>query len=177
MKRKKSYISYLWVLYPSHTLSRTRCTECQNDCIFSAPKIAQGPQIYRRSSPTHHLCKSQRLTIATASVFSCLCSRATVTLSWVAEYIPTFVTILHIYIYISFFRLGNIFKQRRRSLPQADKQLINPLFSPSQITLVDRKILVPEWICINISVITLVDKRPKNCLQLILIVHKKYPES
>ena len=46
-----------------------------------------------------------------------------------------------------------------------------------QITLVDRKILVSEWICINNSVITLVDKRPKNRLQLILIVHKKYPES
>ena len=41
----------------------------------------------------------------------------------------------------------------------------------------DRKILVSEWICINNSVITLVDKRPKNRLQLILIVHKKYPES
>ena len=32
-------------------------------------------------------------------------------------------------------------------------------------------------ICINNSVITLVDKRPKNRLQLILIVHKKYMES
>ena len=41
----------------------------------------------------------------------------------------------------------------------------------------DRKILVSEWICINNSVITLVEKRPKNRLQLILIVHKKYPES
>ena len=32
-------------------------------------------------------------------------------------------------------------------------------------------------ICINNSVITLVDKRPKNRLQLIIIVHKKYMES
>ena len=31
--------------------------------------------------------------------------------------------------------------------------------------------------CISNSVITLVDKRPKNRLQLILIVHKKYLES
>ena len=47
----------------------------------------------------------------------------------------------------------------------------------SQITLVDRQILVSEWICISNSVITLVDKRPKNRLQLILIVHNKYQES
>ena len=45
--------------------------------------------------------------------------------------------------------------------------VMNPLFSFSQITLVDRKILVSEWICISNSVITLVDKRPKNRLQLI----------
>ena len=47
----------------------------------------------------------------------------------------------------------------------------------SQITLVERQILVSEWICISNSVITLVDKRPKNRLQLILIVHNKYQES
>ena len=52
-----------------------------------------------------------------------------------------------------------------------------PLFSLTQITLVDRKILVSEWICINNSVVTLLDKWPKTCLQLILIVHKKYLES
>ena len=45
--------------------------------------------------------------------------------------------------------------------------VMNPLFSFSQITLVDRKILVSEWICISNSVITLVDERPKNRLQLI----------
>ena len=45
------------------------------------------------------------------SVFSYLCPRATVTLSGVAGYIPTFVAIFHEY----------IFEQRRRSLPQADK--------------------------------------------------------
>ena len=55
---------------------------------------------------------------------------------------------------------------------------MNPLhFSLSQITLVDEVILVSEWICIRNSVITLVDKRPKNRLQFILIIHKKYPES
>ena len=54
---------------------------------------------------------------------------------------------------------------------------MNPLFTPSQTTLVDRKILVSELIWINNSVITLVEKRPKNRLQLILIVHKKYLES
>ena len=53
------------------------------------------------------------------SEFSYLFPQATVALSWVAEYIPTFVTIFHKY--ISFFRLGSNFKQRRRSLPQADK--------------------------------------------------------
>ena len=47
----------------------------------------------------------------------------------------------------------------------------------SQITLVERQILVSEWICISNSVITLIDKRPKNRLQLILIVHNKYQES
>ena len=54
---------------------------------------------------------------------------------------------------------------------------MNPVFSLSQITLVNKKMLVSEWICISNSVITLVDKRPKNRLQLILIVHKKYLES
>ena len=54
---------------------------------------------------------------------------------------------------------------------------MNPLFSLSQITLVDRKILVSELICVSNSVITLVDKWPTNRLQLILIVHKKYLES
>ena len=54
---------------------------------------------------------------------------------------------------------------------------MNPLFSLSQITLVDEKNLVSEWICIGNSVVTLVDKRPKNRLQLILIIHKKYLES
>ena len=44
---------------------------------------------------------------------------ARATLSWIAEYIPTFVAIFHKY--ISFFRLGSIFKQTRRSLPQANK--------------------------------------------------------
>ena len=53
------------------------------------------------------------------SVFSYLCPRATVTVALVAEYIPTFIAIFHKY--ISFFRLGSNFKQRRRSLPQANK--------------------------------------------------------
>ena len=54
---------------------------------------------------------------------------------------------------------------------------MNPLFSLSQITLVDRKTLVSELICLSNGVTTLVDKRPKNRMQLILIVHKKYLES
>ena len=54
---------------------------------------------------------------------------------------------------------------------------MNPLFSLSHITLLDRKILVSELICLSNNVITLVDKRPKNRLQLILIVHKEYLES
>ena len=77
---------------------------------------------------------------STRSVFSYLCPRVAVTFSWVADYILTFVAIFHKY--ISFFQLGGIFKQRRRSL-------INSLFSLSQITLVDRKILVSKWICIS----------------------------
>lgn len=54
---------------------------------------------------------------------------------------------------------------------------MNPLFSLSQITLVDSKILVSELICLSNSVIMLVDKRAKNRLQLILIVNKKHLES
>ena len=88
--------------------------------------------------------------------------RGRVTFSWVAEYIPTFTTIFHKY--ISFFRLGNIFKQRRRSQPQADKQLIISLFSLSQIALVVRKMFVAKWICISKSVTRLVDRQPKNRL-------------
>ena len=53
---------------------------------------------------------------------------------------------------------------------------MNPLFSLTQISLVDRKISASERICINNSVITLVDKRPKTRLQLILIGHKEYLE-
>ena len=58
---------------------------------------------------------------------------------------------------------SSILKPRRWSLPQADKWLINTLFSLSQITLVDRKILISEWICV--SIVSLRDKRPKNRLQ------------
>ena len=54
----------------------------------------------------------------TRSVFFYLSPRATVTLSWVVEYIPTFVAIFHKY--ILFFRLGSIFKRRRWSEPRAD---------------------------------------------------------
>ena len=53
----------------------------------------------------------------------------TVTLSWFAEYIPTFVSIFPKH--ISFFQLGSIFKQRRQLVPQADEWLKNPLFSLS----------------------------------------------
>ena len=55
------------------------------------------------------------------SVFSYLCPRPTIKLSWVAEYIPKFGAIFHKH--ISFFQLGSIFKQKRRSLPQTDKLL------------------------------------------------------
>ena len=99
----------------------------------------------------------------TRPVFPYLCPRATVTLSWIAEYMPNFVAIFHKY--ISFFRLGSSFKQTRRLLPPADNLLMNSLLSLSQITLVDRKILVSEWICLSNSVITLIGKRPKNRLQ------------
>ena len=44
------------------------------------------------------------------SVFSYLCPRATVTLSWIAEYIPNFVAIFHKY--ISFSLLGSILSKQ-----------------------------------------------------------------
>ena len=47
------------------------------------------------------------------SVFSYLCPRATVRLSWVAEYIPNFAAIFHKY--ITFFQLGSIFKQEAQA--------------------------------------------------------------
>ena len=106
----------------------------------------------------------------TRSVFSYLCPRATVTLSWVAEYIPTFVAIFHKY--ISFCRLGSIFKQTHRSLPQADLWILSFL-SLKSLWLTKNLVLVSEWIFISNSVITLVDKRPKNRLQLILIIRKR----
>ena len=61
-------------------------------------------------------------------------------------------------------------------------KLINNLlfilfFSFSQITLVDRKILVSKWICISNSISKLVDKRPKKPSAINSILHKKYLES
>ena len=55
---------------------------------------------------------------------------------------------------------------------------MNPLFSLSQITLVDRKKywFQNEFVYAIVSV-NLVDERPPNRLQLILIVHKEYIES
>ena len=72
-------------------------------------------------------------------------------------------------------------QKRVDSVQRSNKQVTNqnnPLFSLSQVTLVDWKIFVLEWLfCIINGVITLVDRRPKNRLQLIFIVHKKYLES
>ena len=77
--------------------------------------------------------------------------------------------------------LGNSMQKRVDSVQKSNKQVTNqnnPLFSLSQVTLVDWKIFVLEWLfCISNGVITLVDRRPKNRLQLIFIVHKKYLES
>ena len=53
------------------------------------------------------------LVLSAVRIFLSL-STGAATLSWVAEYIPTFVAIFHKY--ISFSRLGSIFKKRRRSL-------------------------------------------------------------
>ena len=54
---------------------------------------------------------------------------------------------------------------------------LKPMNNLLILSFLSLKKLVSEWICINNSVITLVDKRPKNRLQLILIVHGKYLES
>ena len=86
--------------------------------------------------------------------------------------ISNFIAIFHKY--TSFCPLGSIFKQTHRSLPQADLRILSFSLS-NQFSW--QKILVSEWICIGNGVITSVDKRPKNRLQLILIIHKKYLES
>ena len=54
---------------------------------------------------------------------------------------------------------------------------LKPMNNLLILSFLSLKILVSEWICLSNSVITLVDKRPKNRLQLILIVHGKYLES
>ena len=56
------------------------------------------------------------------SVFFYLYPRVTVMLSWVAEYIPTFVVIF--YKHISFLRLGSIFKQRRSHYLKSTNNLL-----------------------------------------------------
>ena len=74
--------------------------------------------------------------------------------------------------------LGNSMQKRVDSVQRSNKPKQSSLFSLSQVTLVDWKIFVLEWLfCISNGVITLVDRRPKNRLQLIFIVHKKYLES
>ena len=59
----------------------------------------------------------------TRSLFSYLCPRATVTLSWVPEYISTFLAIFHKY--TSFYRLGSIFKKTHRTLTQLNLWILS----------------------------------------------------
>ena len=75
------------------------------------------------------------------------------------------------------FRLASwaLFKQRGGSRPEADKELFNPLFSLSLSNLFkcQKNISLEMNFGKKNCVIKWVDLRPKNRLQLILILHKK----
>ena len=113
----------------------------------------------------------------TQSVFSYLCPRARVTFSWVAEYIPSFVGI-----FINIFRFTGwavfLSKDVGHYLKLINNLWILSFLSLKSLCLTEKcSFQNDDFFCISNSVITLVDRRPKNRLQLILIVHKKYLES
>ena len=156
-----------------YSLQRTFKTKLEQLCKFFANKFI-----------LPSLNTDNKLTLATYSLsvtyfISFILSRSNfLKISWLIRYMKKITQFWLVKINAV---LGNSVQKRVDSVQRSNKQVTNqnnPLFSLSQVTLVDWKIFVLEWLfCISNGVITLVDRRPKNRLQLIFIVHKKYLES
>ena len=153
-----------------YSLQRTFKTKLEQLCKFFANKFI-----------LPSLNTDNKLTLATYSLsvfyfISFILSRSNfLKISWLIRYMKKITQFWLVKINAV---LGNSMQKRVDSVQRSNKPKQSSLFSLSQVTLVDWKIFVLEWLfCISNGVITLVDRRPKNRLQLIFIVHKKYLES
>ena len=153
-----------------YSLQRTFKTKLEQLCKFFANKFI-----------LPSLNTDNKLTLATYSLsvfyfISFILSRSNfLKISWLIRYMKKITQFWLVKINAV---LGNSMQKRVDSVQRSNKPKQSSLFSLSQVTLVDWKIFVLEWLfCISNGVITLVDRQPKNRLQLIFIVHKKYLES
>ena len=153
-----------------YSLQRTFKTKLEQLCKFFANKFI-----------LPSLNTDNKLTLATYSLsvfyfISFILSRSNfLKISWLIRYMKKITQFWLVKINAV---LGNSMQKRVDSVQRSNKPKQSSLFSLSQVTLVDWTIFVLEWLfCISNGVITLVDRRPKNRLQLIFIVHKKYLES
>ena len=153
-----------------YSLQRTFKTKLEQLCKFFANKFI-----------LPSLNTDNKLTLATYSLsvfyfISFILSRSNfLKISWLIRYMKKITQFWLVKINAV---LGNSMQKRVDSVQRSNKPKQSSLFSLSQVTLVDWKIFVLEWLfCVSNGVITLVDRRPKNRLQLIFIVHKKYLES
>ena len=153
-----------------YSLQRTFKTKLEQLCKFFANKFI-----------LPSLNTDNKLTLATYSLsvfyfISFILSRSNfLKISWLIRYMKKITQFWLVKINAV---LGNSMQKRVDSVQRSNKPKQSSLFSLSQVTLVDWKFFVLEWLfCISNGVITLVDRRPKNRLQLIFIVHKKYLES
>ena len=153
-----------------YSLQRTFKTKLEQLCKFFANKFIL---------PSLNTDNKLTLTTYSLSVFyfiSFILSRSNfLKISWLIRYMKKITQFWLVKINAV---LGNSMQKRVDSVQRSNKPKQSSLFSLSQVTLVDWKFFVLEWLfCISNGVITLVDRRPKNRLQLIFIVHKKYLES
>ena len=152
-----------------YSLQRTFKTKLEQLCKFFANKFI-----------LPSLNTDNKLTLATYSLsvfyfISFILSRSNfLKISWLIRYMKKITQFWLVKINAV---LGNSMQKRVDSVQRSNKQVTNqnnPLFSLSQVTSVDWKIFVLEWLfCISNGVTTLVDRRPK----INFIVHKKYLES
>ena len=147
-----------------YSLQRTFKTKLEQLCKFFANKFIL---------PSLNTDNKLTLTTYSLSVFyfiSFILSRSNfLKISWLIRYMKKITQFWLVKINAV---LGNSMQKRVDSVQRSNKQVTNqnnPLFSLSQVTSVDWKIFVLEWLfCISNGVLTLVDRRPKNRLQLIL---------
>ena len=144
-----------------YSLQRTFKTKLEQLCNFFANKFIL---------PSLNTDNKLTLTTYSLSVFyfiSFILSRSNfLKISWLIRYMKKITQFWLVKINAV---LGNSMQKRVDSVQRSNKPKQSSLFSLSQVTLVDWKFFVLEWLfCISNGVITLVDRRPKNRLQLIL---------